>query len=283
MDRRQRRLPTGWYPEGGEEVAQLLGDWGGKDSNGRYGAVVVPHAGWRFSARQAFSVLRGLGPLVETIVICGGHLRPHDPICFYPEESLDTPMGPMPADPEIVELARSLGGVPLADADNTVEVQLPMLRFLFPDAKVAPLRVPPGNPAIDLGRVLADLAGERIVVVASTDLTHYGPNYAFTPHGLGATAVLWAREVNDAGLIERLKNNDAPGLMSYALEHSAACSPGAVAAAIEFAKRTGLNGPKIVEYRTSNDVLPGDSFVGYLAAAYERTGIPAHEREASED
>mgnify|MGYP006277012317 CR=1 FL=1 len=248
----------------------MLTSWGGKDPDGKYGAVVVPHAGWRFSARQAFSVLRSLGPRVETVVVCGGHLRPRDPICYYPEEAFETPAGPIPADPGVADVARDLGAVARADPDNTVEVQLPMLRYLFPHAKATALRVPPGQPAIDLGKALGEYGDGSLVVVASTDLTHYGPNYGFTPHGVGEAALRWAREVNDAGLIARLEQNDAAGLVSYALKNSAACSPGAVAAAVEFARLTGLSGPEIVEYRTSNDVLPGDSFVGYLAAAYSR-------------
>ena len=42
------------------------------------------------------------------------------------------------------------------------------------------------------------------VYLASSDLTHYGPNYGFTPVGIGESALQWAMD-NDRRLLNRVQ------------------------------------------------------------------------------
>ena len=196
---RKRYLPPGWYP-GAEEQAR---DAIRKMENAAVPepttgiAGIVPHAGWEFSGGLAFEVLSRISRTMDTIVIIGGHLGPTDGILCAFEDSYETPLGPLQADLELLDQIRAV--LPVTEdrsADNTVEVQLPFVRYLFPLARVLGMRAPPSHDAARLGKVLAMAAqtiGRRVAVAGSTDLTHYGAGYGFAPAGSGKKALRWVR------------------------------------------------------------------------------------------
>ena len=67
-----------------------------------------------------------------------------------------------------------------ANPDNTVEVQLSFVKYLFPESMVLGLRAPPSDKSIKLGKLINDVGSQlnrKITVIGSTDLTHYGPSY----------------------------------------------------------------------------------------------------------
>jgi hypothetical protein len=51
-------------------------------------------------------------------------------------------------------------------------------------------------------------------------------------------------------------------------EAKAACSSGAAAAAISYARSRGVNGGRYIGYASSHDLYPADSFVGYAGVVY---------------
>jgi hypothetical protein len=55
--------------------------------------------------------------------------------------------------------------------------------------------VPPTANSHQVGRAVAEAAaelGRRVAFLGSTDLTHYGPRYHFTPLGVGLEGIRWA-------------------------------------------------------------------------------------------
>jgi AmmeMemoRadiSam system protein B len=172
----------------------------------------------------------------------------------------------------------SFGGSPDRYADNTVEVQLPLVRYFFPEAKILWLRFGAGIEALRAGQELAHIAGtlgRTLVVLGSTDLTHYGPNYDFSPQGLGAAALRWVREVNDAAFIQAVISGKAADILARAEADRSACSAGAVLGALGFAQVQGASAPELLGYATSADAGGGsgpipDSFVGYGTFMFNR-------------
>jgi AmmeMemoRadiSam system protein B len=275
MGVRRRCLPAGWYPGTANGVRDAVKDMLGP-SPPRRGAVagVAPHAGWEFSGALACMVFASLAEDLDTIVIIGGHLAPADGILCASEEEYETPLGNMPADLEL--LSRVKARVPMAEdrwADNTVEVQLPLARHFFPGARCLGMRAPPSPSAGELGRAIAEVAratGTRVGVVGSTDLTHYGPNYGFSPAGSGEKAVDWVTRVNDRRFIDALLAMDATGARERGVGEHSACSAGGAIAAMAFAREVGATRGELLAYRTSRDVHPSESFVGYAAVVYRK-------------
>jgi AmmeMemoRadiSam system protein B len=105
--------------------------------------------------------------------------------------------------------------------------------------------------------------GRKTVVLGSTDLTHYGYNYAFTPKGSGPEAVQWVKNENDKRIVDLMVRMDEEGVISDAAKNHNACCAGAAASAIVAAKVLGARSAEALIYSTSYDVRPDSSFVGY--------------------
>ncbi|MFH1037143.1 MAG: AmmeMemoRadiSam system protein B [PVC group bacterium] len=282
MKIRERVLPPGWYPGTAEEtrktIEKYLRDIGGLPPEGEVTGVagIAPHAGWEFSGRCALAVLRRLRKSVDTIVVVGGHLGPSSGLLAAFEEGYETPLGTIDADLALLEKIGSCCATPLREdrhPDNTVEIQLPFIRHLFPRSRALSLRAAPSPAAVELGKAVkkaADELGRNVAVLGSTDLTHYGSNYGFSPAGRGKEAVAWVKEVNDRGFIGKLLALDAAGAITHAGENQSACSAGGAAAAISFARESGVSRGELISYLTSYDIYPNESFVGYAGIVYSK-------------
>jgi len=277
MGVRRRCLPAGWYPGTAHGVRDAVHAMLGSAQPRRAAvAGVAPHAGWEFSGALAGAVFAGLAEDLDTLVIIGGHLAPSDGILCAFDEAYETPLGNVPADLELLASLRSR--MPIAEdrwADNTVEVQLPFARHFFPAARCLGMRAPPSAASGDLGRAIAEASrasGKRVAVVGSTDLTHYGPNYGFAPAGSGVKAADWVTGVNDRRFVDALLAMDEAGALERANAEHSACSAGGAVAAMAYARAAGATRGELLEYRTSRDVHPSDSFVGYAAVIYRKEG-----------
>ena len=251
-------------------------------------AGIVPHAGWTFSgavAALAFRAIQCCGQPVETFVLCG---TAHGYFGSEPadddSDAWECPLGSVAVDLSLREQLVERGVVRLDRAahrrEHSIEVQVPFVAHLFPQAKILPVTVPPTHAAIALGEALAEVlagppaAGGRVVCIAGTDLTHYGPRYGFTPMGNGSEGLRWASEVNDRAFIDLAVDLDAERLLATAIENGNACGPGAAAAVVAAARRLGTRRGRLLAHTTSNEVMlrkmgyAGRDSVGYAAIVF---------------
>jgi hypothetical protein len=244
-------------------------------SAARFGGI-VPHAGWFFSGRLAarvFHVLKSKRK-VEVVVLYGGHLGTNEVPKIVMEESCETPFGEIEIHKGFSEKLMKridLKRESPSSGDNTVEVQLAMVKYFFPDAKMVAVRSPLSNVATELGKEVAEVAkgeGISILAIGSTDLTHYGPNYGYVAKGLGPPSVEWVKEVNDQRFIIEALRMNPEGLLRDAAENGSACSAGAAASAVTTCKTLGAEKGMLLEYYTSYDIMPDASFVGYAGIVY---------------
>jgi AmmeMemoRadiSam system protein B len=235
--------------------------------------MVGPHAGWAFSgdsAGRAYHALATARPDAELAVVFGSHRGPSGPNTVFRGDSWDTPLGALENDRALADaLAEALGletePVRPLRPDNGVELHLPFVKYFWPDAKLLMLGIAASEIALEIGRAVGErIRGRDAVVIGSTDLTHYGPNYGFAPAGRGEAAVRWAREVNDVGFIDALLRDAPAEALRHAREHSSACCPGAAVAAFEAVRAMrGAVHPELLDHTLSYDVRPDASFVGY--------------------
>ena len=239
---------------------------------------IVPHAGWAFSGAIACNVIRLLsrGDAPDLVWLFGMHLHPRSSAVITKEGGWQTPLGALPIDTQCAgEMAgRFSFTVETADdftPDNTIELQLPFVKHFFPDARIVPVGVPPNAEAPAMGRAAVEISnrlGRRIRIVGSTDLTHYGPNYGFSPKGTGSAAVSWVKEENDRRIIDAILSLSPDQVIEEALSHQNACCAGAAAAAIAAGTALGADAAELVAYATSYDKHPGDSLVGYAGVVF---------------
>ena len=274
---RKRVLPSGWYPDTDIETRSLLNDWENESAPPVNDGIagVVPHAGWFFSGSLAFRVFQCLDKEISTVVIIGGHLPKNGGILVAKDDEYETPLGNIVLDESLLNaLPTDLGIKEDVFADNTVEIQLPIVKYLFPEAKLLWMRTEPTMKAADLGKSLAQAAGElnrEIAVIGSTDFTHYGLSYGFTPKGSGDDAYRWVTEENDKKMVDSLLSFDFKRAIDHAVTNKAACSAGGAVAAGAFAQERYNSGSVLVDYYTSREKHRAESFVGYAGIVYSKS------------
>ncbi len=277
MSTRPRILPVGWYPNSAEEckieIERFQRDF--NPPQGEWRGGIAPHAGWYFSGKAAVRVISTIAGSMrpDRLVIYGGHLNSGSPI-IYTEDAWDTPFGPQSLDSSFAEEIISMReAVPAGRgfSDNTVEVLLPIVRSFFPDVQVIAVHSPASEKAVVLGAAVHTLLNEkglRAVYVGSADLTHYGPNYGFTPKGSGVSAVQWVRDENDRSVVDKALAMDAQGIIADARSKHNTCSAGPIASVVASVSKYGLQKGRLLEYYTSYDVMPSTSFVGYAGIVF---------------
>jgi len=283
----ERREPVvaGMFYEAAEQdcrrhVERCIAGHSPPDDLGDLLGGVVPHAGWSFSgptAAKVFLALRKSAP--ETFVLLGAVHRSfrQEPAAF-PEGAWVTPLGEVAVDAEALAAVREAGIDVSAEEhadEHSIEVQIPFIQVLFPDARIVPITVPHAPGAAEAGRRIGSGLAKfprRLAVVASTDLTHYGMGYHGTHHGPLPKAMGWMRQ-NDARMIALIEKLEADSVVDEAAAHENACGAGAVAAGLAAARELGARRGRVLDYTTSADVMHerwADRAVGYLAAVFEK-------------
>lgn len=229
-------------------------------------AGLAPHAGWVCSGAVAGQVIRVLaaGQAVQTFVVFGAvHRRMAIPAAVFAEGAWETPLGSIAIDEELA--ADAVRSSPLLrvepevhEPEHSIEVEVPFIQYLAPRARLLPVMVSPVAEGPEIGRAVARAAtalGRRVVYLGSTDLTHYGPRYAFVPGGVGPEGLRWAKEENDRRMLDLVTSLQAEEVVHEALTRRNACGPGAVAATLAAARASGADTVRVLRHTNSNEVL----------------------------
>jgi MEMO1 family protein len=241
---------------------------------------LVPHAGWRYSGPTAGHLFAAIEQPPETVILFGAiHRWGVSTPSLYPDGSWRTPLGDCPIDSELAAEALATEGTPIVASpqahagEHSIEVQVPFVQEAFPQAQILPVATPPSSQAIRAGRDLAKAAqslGRSVLVVASSDLTHYGPRYGLAPAGVGEKALAWAK-ANDRRLLDEVVAMHPSDVLRLAAEEHSACGAGAIAAAIACTADLGASKGVLLQHTTSHEVVPmgpPSDLVGYAAVAF---------------
>ncbi len=252
-------------------------------------AGIVPHAGWTFSgdlAAMVFSAVKQVHQRVDTFVIFGaihGYSDSSGSAAVYSEGSWQTPLGQIAVDADLAFEILRLSVLVESDlkahrSEHSVEVQVPFIQHLFGGAKILPIMVPPTPLAVQLGSDVADVISsvekKRIVCIGSTDLTHYGPRYGFSPQGTGVESLRWAKEVNDQQFIDLAVQLIPEKIPLVAGKSHNACGAGAAAATVAVAKKLGKKQGLLLAHTHSSEVMErkfgqlSEESVGYAAIVF---------------
>jgi AmmeMemoRadiSam system protein B len=228
-------------------------------------AIIAPHAGLMYSGPvAAHAYLQVQARAADVAVLVGpSHFVGFEGIALYRRGGFDTPLGTVEIDEEcasaLLQATPLVHDEPSVHArEHSLEMQLPFLHRVAPQAKIVPLLM--GFQTAATARELGDalcraVTGRNAILVASSDLSHYFDS---------ATAAAL-----DGVVIERISRFDPDGLQR-ALDDRPdhACGGGPMVAVMRAAHALGARDAVILNYADSGDVS-GDktSVVGYLAAA----------------
>ncbi len=190
--------------------------------SGRVVGLILPHAGYRYSglvAAHGFRALQGQ-TIRRVVVLATSHRVGFSGLALTDATHWRTPLGEMGIDRDAVG---QLAGVPLfavrQDAfvqEHSLDIQVPFLQVVAPDAQLVPVVVGrlTAAQAVEAGRALRKLLDPHTVIVASSDFTHYGPNYGYVPFDTDQPARLKAladdafRAIRDLDVTAFLSHQD---------------------------------------------------------------------------
>ncbi|MHC4543805.1 MAG: AmmeMemoRadiSam system protein B [Planctomycetota bacterium] len=249
-------------------------------------AGIVPHAGWVFSgslAAMVFSAIKKQHEQIHTFVIFGAaHGYYGQSPAVYDTGSWITPLGEVAIDDkladDILESTEAVRDSTAHRSEHSIEVQVPFIQYLFAGVRILPILVPPTEQVVVFGTSVGDVISrsenKKIVCIGSTDLTHYGPRYGFTPMGTGKEALRWAGDVNDKEFIDLALKLEPKRMLASAAENYNACGAGAAAAAVAVAKKLGRTEALLLAHTNSNEVMlrkmgtTSTDSVGYAAIIF---------------
>ena len=283
MNMRPTTFAGSWYPATAAECEREIKQFQAKGKTGssteeKWIGGIVPHAGWYYSGAIACGVIEALsaGQLPDTLLVFGRHMHPKAPPVMMTSGGYQTPFGPVMVDEALSgELVRQfdfqIETTDHFEPDNTIELQLPFIKYFFPESTILVVGVPPSEIAPAIGRAAVAIGqrqDKQLGIIGSTDLTHYGANYGYAPHGHGPGAVDWVRASSDGPMVAAMEAMDAERVLMEARDRHNACCAGAVAAALSAGLALGAQRGQKTAYRTSYDKSPGDSFVGYVGVLF---------------
>lgn len=216
-------------------------------------AVIVPHAGYRYSgpvAGEAYARVAVAECVWRRVVIAGPtHFAPLHGIAVPSVDTFATPLGDVPLDRDALDGLDARRQIVVDDdvhlREHSLEVQLPFLLETVGAVPVVPLGVGAAAPEV-VAAVLEELWDDETLVVVSTDLSHYLP-YAV------------ARE-RDARTSAAITATDAAAIAPHD-----ACGAYALRGFLQLAGRREMS-VREVALRSSGDAGgPRDSVVGYGA------------------
>lgn len=226
-------------------------------------ALVAPHAGYVYSgpiAAHAYAAVAAERPSSSVLVLGVNHTGRGAPAALS-ARSWITPLGLVPVDRELV---RALNRPPIEvdetahSREHSIEVELPFLQYVLPFPRFAALTVsmgPVGFLADVAAVVRRALQGRDVLVVASTDFSHYIPAET-------------ARR-KDRKAIDQILARDAPGLYSTVVDQDISMCGIAPTTVLLFATQDEPLKARLLRWGHSGEVEPMEDVVGYASLLLE--------------
>ncbi len=219
--------------------------------------AVSPHAGYMYSGMVAAHTYAKIAEdgFPKTFVILGPNHTGLGSGVATMRDDWETPLGVAKVDKELAKEIRR----DLVDEDpeahvqeHSIEVQLPFLQYFSNDFMFVPICMgfQDLESAVSVGKTIANtISGKDVVVIASTDMSHYvSPMLAKKKDGMALDAIT---AMNPKALYEVVQD-----------QNISMCGYGPVIATM-----TACSGGKatLLKYANSGDVTPMAQVVGYAS------------------
>ncbi len=215
-------------------------------------ALIVPHAGWRYSGRcagMAYSKYYGKGEHIKRVILIGpAHKIGFQGLATTSADYWSSPLGAYKIEQDsltkLCEQQPYINAIDQAHAnEHCLEVQLPFIMKCFPNAQLMPFLASQGG--LELARQFLDVfwGSEETIIIISSDLSHY-------------TAPEICRSFDDetANFVENYQYSQLDG--------KRACGYQGISALLALKEEKKLQIERI-NLCHSGDAIPSDKVVGY--------------------
>jgi AmmeMemoRadiSam system protein B/AmmeMemoRadiSam system protein A len=284
-------LAGNWYPaDAGTLGKQIEGFFEKADVEpiNNVIAFILPHAGYQFSGQTAACGLKTTDKKYKRVVVIGpSHRVPMVEVLSVPRAThYETPLGQIPLDVEFIDklLQHSIfQNIPqVNEYEHSTQIEVPLLQYVQKDFKLVPIVAGDCSEETiaQAGAILKSLVDDDTLVIASSDFTHFGPNYGYVPFREKIPEQL---KQLDMGAYEHISRLDSKGFLEYR-QRTGATICGSVPIAILLSMLDKSVEAKLIKYATSGE-LTGDytNSVSYLSIVFSgKWGKPSEiKQEAS--
>ncbi|CAH0475902.1 unnamed protein product [Peronospora belbahrii] len=279
-----------WYSHDEQKLRDELSDWlktaedqstEQKESNIR--AIIVPHAGFRYSgltAACAYYHLLNLERLKRVFILGPSHHFYLRGCAVSTAHEYETPLGNIVIDREINEKLVNSGkfatmSMDVDEDEHSIEMHLPFIYKIMNGRQFTAVPILVGNTKSKMdeeyGKILAPyLENDENLFVISSDFCHWGPRFRYQPHDSTYGEIheyIKYLDHQGMGFIERL---DAEGFTKYLDEtHNTICGRHPISLLLHsiLASKKLKCKLKFVKYAQSSACMRrGDSSVSYASA-----------------
>lgn len=248
------------------------GEFGPKERRGeRLIGGVVPHAGYEFSGQCAAWFYSRLSERKVFVILGPNHTGIGHGFSVMTEGKWETPLGYAEIESNIAkELSEGLDFVKEDHSphlfEHSIEVQIPFLQYLFGDVFFVPVCISNKyfHPKYTkrFGEFLKQFKGD-ILVIASSDFTHYGFWYGYYPYGIGRNAHEIGKK-KDLEIINLVLSRKVEELYERS-KRMTICGIGPIISLMSFSDRDG----RLLKYYTSAEITRDfDNWVGYASIVF---------------
>jgi AmmeMemoRadiSam system protein B len=232
--------------------------------------IISPHAGYAYSgpvAANGYSMLAADG-MPDVFVILGpNHTGYGSGVSIVTEGGWETPLGVAAIDAAFARQIQKAASIIDIDEEahafeHSIEVQLPFIQFLFKDAvKFVPIcmMMQDLRTSREIAKVIVEQSeGRDVVIIASSDFTHYEPHDAAVRKDEMAIEAITRL---DDGALNELGESSKVTMCGY----------GPITTLIAAAKLIGGVRAELLTHKTSGDIT-GDkgAVVGYSSLVFMR-------------
>lgn len=246
-----------------KEINYLLSNYKPSKTYGNVLGIVSPHAGYKYSgATAAYAYNTIAGKSFETVVIISPSHREYFPgVSIYSGDAYRTPLGIISVNKQIrkkliEESPAIFAGEEGHREEHALEVQLPFLQIVLGNFDIVPVVMGDQRKKFvdDLALALSKVLDKNILIVASSDLSHFYPKQK-------------ASEL-DQKIEEYINNYDYTGLVEDLEKRNCeACGGGPIAVMMRAIEMNNKPKSEVLSRTDSGDVTGDNSeVVGYLSA-----------------
>jgi len=226
-------------------------------------ACMLPHAGYQYSGKVAAQTAARINIKDKVILLGPNHTGNGAAYSIMTEGAWQAPQGPLNIDSQlaksILEGSQYLENDYLAHAEeHSLEVELPILQYFRNDFEIVPIAFMSDDLPV-LKKIGEDIAGavkklkaqDKVLLVASSDMTHYEPQES--------------ARIKDKKAIEAILALSPDKLMRAVKDFNISmCGYAPAIVMLSVANSLGASSAQLISYQTSGDVT-GDksSVVGY--------------------
>lgn len=190
-------------------------------------AIVVPHAGWDYSGKVAAGAYAELGDVYDKVILIGPSHRSLFSGASLPNYThFSSPSGKVKvSDFGNLTDNRLFAVTDAHDGEHSLEVQLPFLQRVLSDFEILPILIGPLTGDDELQGVADALIPhitDQTLIVVSSDFTHYGTDYQYTPFKAVADTLpdqdIYIADrllVLDSKAVEFITNMDSDGFLQF--------------------------------------------------------------------